>query len=236
MDQAALEALRIDPMLAEAQAAIGNLHARDREWQPAEAAFREALRIDPSRATTYTDYVLAILQPMGRHQESLELLERAGAADPLSLDVRRVLALTQVDAGLYDDAIASARWVLERDPHFPFADLWLGRALALSGKTAEAERIFARSPNRFGYLGYLFAVTGRRSEAEALAAAHPESPVRQMLIYGGLGDKDRAMAALEKAIDANWWRAAAWMHRPEMAVLRGDPRLDALKNRLGLPR
>jgi hypothetical protein len=43
------------------------------------------------------------------------------------------------------------------------------------------------------------------------------------------------MDALEKTADLNWWRAAEWLHRPEMALLRGDTRLDALKKRLGLP-
>ena len=235
MERAALEAIRLDPRLAESHAALGNLHALDREWKNAEAAFLSALELNPSLTTTYTDYVLSILQPMGRHSDSLRLLNSAIEIDPLSLDVRRILAMTQVDAGHYDDAMASARWVLERDALFPYAEVWLGRALMLTGRTAEAEPIFAREPGRFGFLGYLFAVTGRRDEALALAAAHPESPSRQMLIYAGLGDKERAMAALEKAVALNWWRAAAWMHRPEMALLRGDPRLEALKNRLGLP-
>jgi tetratricopeptide (TPR) repeat protein len=235
MDEAALEAIRLDPLLAEAQSAMGSLHARDREWGAAETAFREALKLNPSLTTIHTDFVLSVLQPMGRHQEALRVLEEARTADPLSLDVRRVMALVQVDAGLYEDAITSARWVLERDPDFPYADLWLGRALVLSGRADEAQPIFERDPSRFGYLGYLYAVTGRRKEAEAIVAAHADSPARLMLIYGGLGDKDRAIAALEQTAAQNWWRAATWMHRPELAVLRGDPRVDAIKTRLGLP-
>ena len=235
MDEAALEAIRLDPLLAEAQAAMGSLQARDREWAAAEAAFRQALRLNPSLTTTHTDFVLAILQPMGRHEEAIGLLKQARDADPLSLDVRRVLALEEVDSGLYEDGIANARWVLERDPNFPYADLWLGRALALSGRADAAEPIFKRKADWFGYLGHLYAVTGRRREAEALAASHPDMPARQMLIYAGLGDKDRAIEALERAVAANWWRAAAWIHRPEMSVIRGDPRVDAIKRRLGLP-
>ena len=56
-----------------------------------------------------------------------------------------------------------------------------------------------------------------------------------MLIYGGLGDKNRAFDALVRTVDINWWRAATWLYRPEMAILRGDPRLAAVKQRLGLP-
>jgi len=84
-------------------------------------------------------------------------------------------------------------------------------------------------------MGYLLAVSGRRDEAEAMAVKYLDSPGRLMLIYGGLGDKDRAFAALERAAEINWWRAATWLHRPEMAILRDDPRLPALRRTLGLP-
>lgn len=243
MDEAVREAERLDPFRAETQSALGSLHARDREWEAAEAAFRAALKLNPNLTTTYTEYVLWVLQPMGRHAEALSLLEQARAVEPRSLDVRRVMALVQVDSGLYDDAIESARWVLEQDAEFPFAELWLGRALALSGRALplpdrlnEAQTIFEKNQNWFGYLGYLYATTNRRKEAEALADEHLDSPSRVMLIYGGLGDKDRAFEALKKVVDLHWWRAACWIYRPEMALLRGDPRVDALKTRLGLPR
>jgi tetratricopeptide (TPR) repeat protein len=125
--------------------------------------------------------------------------------------------------------------VLDRDPGFPFADLWLGRALLFLGRPDEAIPIFQRAPDRFGYLGYLYAVNGRRRDAEALAEAHPDLPARQMLIYAGLGDADRALDALERTLDINWWMAATWIQRPEVALLRGHPRLLAVKRRLGLP-
>jgi TolB-like protein/Flp pilus assembly protein TadD len=243
MDQAALEAIRIDPLLAEAHAAMGSLHARDREWRDAETEFKSALALNPSLTTVYTEFALWVLLPMGRQDEAVRVLEEGLAAAPQSLDVRRVLALAQVEAGLYEEAIVNARGVLEIDSEFPFARLWLGRALVLSGlerglpdRVSEAQAIFESDPNGFGYLGYLYAMTRRRREAEELAAKHPELPRGQMLIYGGLGDKDRAFEALERLAGMNSWRAAEWMHRPEMVLLRGDPRVDALKSRLGLPR
>jgi hypothetical protein len=56
-----------------------------------------------------------------------------------------------------------------------------------------------------------------------------------MLVYGGLGDRERAFDALERMAALNWWRAATWMTRPEVAILRGDPRVAELRRRLGLP-
>ena len=115
-------------------------------------------------------------------------------------------------------------------------DLWLSRALYLSGRFDEAEKVLRGAPPQFfGYLGYLLAISGRREEAAALAAKNPDAASRNMLIYAGLGDKDRAFEALTRTAEVNWWRAATWMRRPEMALLRGDPRIAALKKQLRLP-
>jgi len=212
-----------------------HLRARDRDFVKAEEFFREALRRNPALTTTYTEFVLTVLEPMGRDDEALKLLEAAKGVAPASLDVRRVMAMVQVDLGLYEDAMVSAQSVLDQDPVFPFANRWLGRALMFLGRVDEAQSIFEGPRGDVGLLGYLYAMNGRRPEALDLAAEHADKPLRLMLIYAGLGDKERAFDALEKEIALGfWWRAAGWMHRPEMAVLRGDPRLDAIKKRLGL--
>jgi hypothetical protein len=52
--------------------------------------------------------------------------------------------------------------------------------------------------------------------------------------YGDLGDKERAFEALERAVAANPWWAATWMLRPEVALLRDDPRFTAIRKQLGL--
>jgi tetratricopeptide (TPR) repeat protein len=183
--------------------------------------------------TTHGDFALATLLPQGRFNEAVKLLEAARTADPLSLDVRRLLALAQVDAGRYDDAIANCRWVLERDPRFPFVNLWLGRALGFAGRPDEALRVL--EPVGGAYLGYLYAVTGRRAAAEAIATKIQNNPGGQAVIYAGLGDKDRAFAAPERARAANSHRAAMFLQRRELVPLRDDARFAALKRTIGLP-
>jgi serine/threonine-protein kinase len=235
LEEAALEAIRLDPMLADAQAALGQLHVLDRQWASAEAAFLQALEIDPSQGSLYVDYAVALLLQLERVDDALDVLARARTVAPLSLDVRRSLALVQIEAGLYDEAIESAQWVLQQDPDFPFVDAQLGRALILSGRPDDALPIFSGKPEHSVFLGYLYAITGRRDEAEALAAGF--GPARQFWIYAGLGDKDRAFEALDRAVTINprSWRVAVWMNRPEMKFLRGDPRFLEIRRRLSLP-
>ena len=52
--------------------------------------------------------------------------------------------------------------------------------------------------------------------------------------YAGLGDFDRAFAALAKSFDEtdNWLRLAWW--NPALFELRADPRMRALMKRMGL--
>ena len=92
LEEAALEAIRLDPLLPDAQAALGTLHTRDRQWASAEAAFQQALGIDPSQGSIYVDYEVAVLLPLRRVDDALDVLARARAVAPLSLDVRRALA------------------------------------------------------------------------------------------------------------------------------------------------
>ena len=236
MGAAALRAIQLDPLLAEAHAAIANLYAHGRDWVNARMSFLKSIELNPSLTTTYTDFVLGVLMPLGDTREELKQLEAARVADPLSLDVRRIEAHALIDAGRYNDAIENCLWIKQHDPAFPYVDVWLGRALYFTGKFNEAEAALQRAgPQYFGYLGYMLAVSGRREEALALAAKHPDSPSRTMLIYAGLGDKDRAFEGLTQSAEINWWRAATWMHRPEMALLRDDPRMPALRKKLGLP-
>jgi serine/threonine-protein kinase len=233
LKEAALKAHGLDPLLAEAHAAIGVVHAYDLEWAQARQYFEQALSLNRSITSIHTDAALSLLLPLAKLDEALDLLEVARYVDPLSLDVHRTLAAIQVDAELYKEAIWNARWVLDRDPTYPFAANRRGRALALLGRLDEALRVFEEDkdnsgPAYVGYVGYVYAVTGRHAEAEALAARAP-NPAAELLIYGGLGDKERAFDALERLRAANPWRAATWMMRPEVKFLRDDPRFEEIR-------
>ena len=236
MRHAALRALELDPLLADAHAAMGHVHAFDRDWRKADASFRRALALNRSLTTTHTDFVLSTLLPEGKLNDAMQLLETALQVDPLSLDVRRVLAHVQINAGLYDRAIENCDRVLAVDPDFPFVKGWRVRALLQKGRVRDAIAwLETQGGGGEGYLGYAYAVSGRRGEAEALAAKNENHPQRQAMIYAGLGDTDLAFAALERLVALNPLRAAAYLTRPELARLRGDARMIAVRRKLGLP-
>ena len=87
MRAAALEALQLDPTLAEAHVARGWVYAREFEWSEAEGAFREAIRLDPKLIAAYTSLAISTLQPLGRLADAERLLREAGRINPLAHSV-----------------------------------------------------------------------------------------------------------------------------------------------------
>jgi TolB-like protein len=233
---AAQTAIQLDENLAEAQAARANVFVLQRNWPLAEKAFLRAIELKPSATESYLMYVHHLLTPQGRLVDALRVLDRAWSIEPTPY-VRRGLEVIQVDSGDYEGAIQSARWIIDRDPTLSFTHSHLARALYLSGHEQEALKVYQNDvdENDWGYRGYLYARLGRRDEAEALAAKNPQAPLRQMAVYAGLGDRERAFQAFAQAVQLNFLRAAAEVRRPEMAIIRHDPRVLKILRGFGLP-
>lgn len=236
MAAAAQTAYEADPDLAEANVAMGLLSARTCQWTRADAYFAEALRLDPTATSAQTDYVISTLLPLGRIAEALNVLRAAVAANPASVDVRRTLAYVQLQNNDYAGATETSRWVIAHHPDLEFADQSHGRALYLSQRIDDAVAWFSRSDSQWGHRGYLASLVGRHGEARALVEAHPREPARQMLIYAGLKDVERALDALRRTALDDPWRALVWMDWPEIEpVFRGDSRAAAIRAQLLRP-
>jgi len=54
------------------------------------------------------------------------------------------------------------------------------------------------------------------------------------VIYGALGDKDRAFEGLD-GMAAAGEEVGRYLTYPELALLRGDPRVKVLRKKIGLP-
>jgi serine/threonine-protein kinase len=234
---AAIKARTLDPMLAEAEVAMGVTYAYEHDWENATESFDRALGLNPNLTQIHTNYSDALVL-MGQPERGLQLLEQAIIMDPLSLTVRRDLAFAQFLNGRFEDAIANVRQVVAADPEF-MSDLVEGRALTQAGRPEEAIAVWKSRPVNRGWERWLaraYLMTGRKKEMERLVAAHRnETPYHQAIIYAGLGDKDRTFEALNEAADAEPLRTAAILFGPEMKFLLGDPRRDALKKKLKLP-
>ena len=133
MRAAALKALKLDPDLADAHAAMGVVYARELDWASSEQHFQQAIALNPSLSQVYTSYSFFTLRPLRKFDEAERLLKIALQSDPLSLDVWREIAELYFTVGRYDEAIDLLQRVRAVDPQFPTADVVLARALVCRG-------------------------------------------------------------------------------------------------------
>ena len=237
MRTAAEKAIQLDPLLAEAHSALGTAYARDGQWDRAELSLRRAIQIDPNLAIAHDRLTWFFLFPLGRIEEAIREARTEVRLDPLSPMAHYLLAATLTSAARYDEA-ASQCEKLPAD--FVFTTECLGRARLGQGRTAEALGLL-ETANDWGYLAYAYKKTGRRDEFEKLLAKAPLAyPKRQghsqyALVYAGMSDKDRTIDQLERMTGAGPVRIGFMLTEPEFAFLRADPRVKALRKKVGLP-
>jgi serine/threonine-protein kinase len=239
MKPAAERALQLDPLLAEAHAATGVVLARDRKWADAEGAFGRAIELNGNISSIHINFVQSTLWPQGKVDQSVSQLRAALRRDPLSVDLQAVLAYALISAGRYEESIEIGRRIVvsaaAANDGLNHARQQLARALFLHGDTAEAfHRYDQLGSGTDNFLGYAYAASGRRAEAEAVAARRKDFPAALTLIHAGLGNTDQAFEALERMAAEKDPRVGKYLTYPELAPLRADPRMGALRRKLGL--
>lgn len=227
MRAAAERAIQLDPLLAEAHEALAMEYARDGRWTNAEMSFRHAIDLDPSNSAAHGDLTLYVLLPLGRIDEGVRQMRIAEKRDPLSPFVQEILAWVLISSGRYEEAASHCQ-------KSTGAIECLGRARLGQGRIDEAIQVLGKTTNP-RYLGYAYGRAGRRQEAKNLAEAVAPNAFSQALIFAGLGDKNRTLEALNRVAGLGAVRVGRALNSPEFALLRGDPRVKVLRERVGLP-
>jgi serine/threonine protein kinase/Tfp pilus assembly protein PilF len=244
--EAAAKALELDPMLAEAHSTIAYLKLCDFDWAGAERAFKRALELDPNSADTY-DLYGRLCSAQRRFDEAIALLRRAQEMDPLAhrLDV----ATTLLRAGRYTEAAIRAESALAFEPELDRAHATLGWALLKNGNAdaglASLERAVSLSPDTtqwIAQLGLAYGLTGRTDKArEILRQLETEamhgyvSPYQLVFAYTGVGELDRALDLLERAVQEHAGAAYGIKGSFLLAPLQSHPRFQALLRKMNLP-
>jgi TolB-like protein/Flp pilus assembly protein TadD len=246
---AALTALRLDDTLGEAHAVLASARWLNWDWTGAEAEFRRAIELTPNYATAHHWYS-HLLRELGRFDEATREIQRAQELDPLSPIINVVVGRTLDFQGHYDQAIAIYRAGLELNPNFRWAHDLLGRAYMMKQMYSEAIMEFqtvrasaGNTPFGLGNLGYAYAISGRVNEAhkvldELTGFLRRGYEVQKDIafVYQGLGDRERSLDWLEKALEAH--AQARWLpelkYDPLWQNLRSEPRFVALLKKMGL--
>jgi TolB-like protein/Tfp pilus assembly protein PilF len=244
--EAAATALRLDPELGAAHVTMGYLKTvREFDWPGAEQAFKRALELNPSNADAYNLYG-RFCAGLERYDESIAMLQRAQELDPLAHRVD--LATTLLRAGRYDLAVLRAEEAVELDPGQDRGRATLGWAYFLSGRKAEGlaelERAVSVSPGNtlwLGQLGQAHAMAGHGTRAreilrdlEERAQSAYVSPYHFAYVCTGLGDAERAMDWLERAVAERTGPVYGIKGAFLLTPLHAHPRFQALLRQMNL--
>jgi len=149
----------------------------------------------------------------------------------------------------YDQAIQKCEKTVEMDPNYSPALLDLGTIFLKTGNyeevLAQFERARAVSGDKgvvLSYLAQVRALSGDKAEAQKiLHQLEKSSPAMFVstwhlaLIDLALGEKEKALSLLEKAVDQH----VGWVVRlgvePALDSLRAEPRFKALQQRVHIP-
>ena len=238
--QSVKRAMDLDPNLFEAHLALGEVRRMlEWDWRGAEAAYTQAIVLNPSHETAHRSYAL-LLAALARPAEAIRESDRALEMDPLCVVVNSGgAAWVRYLVGDIDGAIARSRRAVEMEPRYLVAHRVLAAAYLQAGRGSDAvvalETALAFSPSDpvlLAWLAHARAVTGCRDVALALVnklqVCERHLPSYHLaLAHVGLGDRDAAFAALEQAtVEAD----------PSLLTLRAEPRFEPLRSDPRYPR
>ncbi len=241
-------ALELTPDLAEAHTLLGWLrYWCEHDWAGAERAFRRALTLNPNTALASFGLGFMLLT-LGRRDEGIALVRNARELDPMSLLICSMEAVFLLRLG--DAAACRLRLarVLEFAPQFWIAHLGLatyheqqGNLDAAFASIGQAVSFADQSSQAEALQGALLARHGRADESrkvlarlEARSGMRYVPPTSLAAVQAALGDRDAALASLERACDCNDTRMLHLRDDPRWAALRAEPRFATLVTRMKL--
>jgi tetratricopeptide (TPR) repeat protein len=246
---AARKALDLDGSVAEAHLILADQKLYvDWNWSGAEAEFRRAMEMDPSSVDAVCHYGYC-LEVLGRFDEAIRVMEAAHRLDPLSHLVNVQLGRAFYDAHQDQRAVEQFQEMIRFEPNDAAAYDSLGSVYESLSRYEEAEKTYLKGAGLAGVnvgrtrdLQQAYSSGGIRGYWKAvldyehsMARREHAAPLKLASIYAHLGEKDQAIACLERAYQQHavaliWLKAdRSW------DLLRSDARYQNLLRRMNFP-
>jgi TolB-like protein/DNA-binding winged helix-turn-helix (wHTH) protein/Tfp pilus assembly protein PilF len=240
-------ALELDDTIGEAYDTLGVLSSNfDWDWDAADRAFDRALELAPSYSCALEDRAV-FLAFRGRRAEALAEIAKIDQLDAGS-SAAQTESATYYQLRDYPRLIEASRRGLLLDPNSSWQQYNLGVGYEGTGKLQEAIAEYRNAmampgddvPRTTVALAHAYTGLGRKAEAEKVlrdlernpkAAA---SPYTMATIYAGRGEKDKALASLERACAEKSFDVEQLTSDLLLDSLRSDARFQDLLRHLRL--
>jgi len=234
-EAAARRALQLDPALAAPHRVLGTiLQNYYWRWEDGRAENRRASQLEESTAPNRTASA-SMLVRQGRFDEADAEFAQAQRTDPLS-DPLIVAGTTYRAVGQLDRSVAALREAVRAAPTFPRTHFQLGltllRAERVDDAVAELEetvRLSGSNPRFQAALAVGYVQAGRVDDGRRLLAALESRATREYvssfgtaLIYDGLGQREQALAAFERAFEDRAIEIAQMSDYPPFKTIARD--------------
>lgn len=216
-------------------------HRFEWAWQSANDEAQRALALAPGDAEVLAAASTAAFT-LGRFEDGAAQLRRAIALDPLVLGHRLKYGLMLEFDGRHQAAIDAYRELMVIDPDYPGAHAYLGRTLAIVGRSEAAYRHVQIEASPFwklyGTVLALYALD-RREAADArledLVRDHGFEAAAQIAeLHAFAGRREEAFDWLARAVEQRDPGLAALLGNPLLQDLQDDPRWRGLLETVGL--
>jgi tetratricopeptide (TPR) repeat protein len=240
-------AVELDARQGDAVALLAGLRRScEFDWAGAERDIRRALDLSPGSAAVHTQasYLMSVLS---RHDQAIREARIAEELDPLSEQAAVYGGVRLQFARRFEEAAQQLRKVLVVHPDSVFAKFELAVTLTSLGRHDEAIAVFLSrkvpDPGANFALGLTYGLAGRKDEARKVLAKLLEKskaqflpPTQIAIVYAGLGERDPALAWLDRAFEDKAWLIDELNVNPLFDAFRREPRFDELIRRMNYPR
>lgn len=233
---AAETALKLDPVLASAHLAMGEVYVQEWNHASAEKELSRALELNPNDPLAWQLHGIHRLW-RGQYEEGIAEQERARSLDPFSPIINANLARAFSYSRQYEKAIVQAQETLKLEPGYGTALTWLEHAYRHKGmlKEAYATHVAAaksedvpaieRAYRSSGYRGVLRLRAGTDEAGGNLSRAARD--------YAQAGEHEKALTMLEECFHLHCPGLGRLKVEPDFDPIRSDPRFQEILRGVG---